>query len=337
MSTDARERIEGSIFAKVISRQRPPWITVTIGLLLILAPIGAAAMDEMLVELFQQGHWRALFLSPVVILYILIVSPIMERAGSRVVQALRPVVLVDDKGFQRLVEDASRLSPIGEGVAFGAGAAFGLWVGRTWVLGVEGVWLPLYLLLSAALMFGLLGWTIYATVAGTRLTAALHRQPLHIDLFDLSPFEPVGRQSLLSALVFVAGILLAMVFGLGPDAILAWQNWLLILLLALVPVLIFFLTMRETHGVLAAQKERELTDVRRKLLRACRSLVERIDTGEATGTLAPEINALVVYEERLLAARTWPYNTAMLRTLFFSVIVPTVLALVRVVAEVVFD
>jgi hypothetical protein len=33
-------------------------------------------------------------------------------------------------------------------------------------------------------------------------------------------------------------------------------------------------------------------------------------------------NALHVYEQRLQAARTWPYNISMLRTLFFSELTP---------------
>ena len=47
----------------------------------------------------------------------------------------------------------------------------------------------------------------------------------------------------------------------------------------------------------------------------------------SAGTLGAEINALVAYETRLQAASTWPYDTAMLRTLFFSVIFPAVAAL----------
>jgi hypothetical protein len=40
------------------------------------------------------------------------------------------------------------------------------------------------------------------------------------------------------------------------------------------------------------------------------------------GTLGPEINALAACESRLRAARTWPYNTGMIPTLFVSIVVP---------------
>ncbi len=55
---------------------------------------------------------------------------------------------------------------------------------------------------------------------------------------------------------------------------------------------------------------------------ASRALMKRRAAGESIGTLAEEINALVSYEERVQEARTWPYNTGMLRTVVVSVILP---------------
>ncbi len=263
------------------------------------------------------------------ILYILIVAPAMARMEYGVIEAYRPMVQLDGGAFDELVKEASRLSPVGEAVALGVGAAFGLWVGLSWMAGESMSWLGSYLALAVSLMFGLLVWTIYAIVAGTRLTSVLHRQPLCFDILDTSPFEPVGRQSLISAVVFVGGIVIGMVFGVGRVGIFDWQNWLLIFLLFLVPVVMFFLNMRDTHRVLATEKKRVLDIVRAQIRDACGGLSERIDAGENTGSLGAEINALVAYEERLEQARTWPYNTAMLRTLFVSVIIPGGLALAR--------
>jgi len=333
MSTDIGEKPAASLFARLIGRRRRPSITVGVSLLLILAPIGVAYLDGVLDDFFSQGYWRLLLLPPAVIIYILVVTPILARMEAGVIEAFRPLVLMDDDDFDRLVNEASRINPIGEVIAFGVGAAFGLWLGRTWLSEANVFWLNLYLPLSAGLMFGLLGWTIYGAVAGTRLTAELHRPPLRIDIFDMKPFEPIGRQSLIVALVFVGGTALSMVFGLGQGSIFAWQDWLIYVLLALVTVLVFFLSMRDTHRVLAAEKKRELEAVQRNILLACRTLMKRFAANENTGTLAAEINALVTYEERLQATRTWPYNTAMLRTLFFFVIPPAGAALARVVFE----
>lgn len=337
MSTESCAEPAGSLWARLIARRRSPLITLAISLLLVLAPLVAAYLDGFLDDLLSGGRLRLLLSPAAVIIYILVVAPIVERAEAGVVDAFRPMVLVDDDRFDRLVVEASRLNPIGEAIAIGLGAFFGLWWGQTWFSGAEGFWLKLVLIPSAGLMFGLLAWTFYGAVAGTRLMAELHRQPLRIDILDTTPFWPVGRHSLVVALVSVGGIVLGMVFGLARDNILDWRTWLVYSVLAVVPVLLFFLMMRPTHSVLAAEKKRELTAVQTKIQRGWRTLMARMDAEEDTGTLGADINGLVAYEERLQAASTWPYDTAMLRTLFFSVILPGAAALARVIGEMVFE
>jgi MFS family permease len=331
MSGEVYDGTGVSLFHGLIGRPRPLWVTLAMAMILILIPIGAAILDGFLADLFREGYWRVVYLSSAVILYILIVGPILSRAEIRVVEAFRPLVQVRDDAFEQLVRQASRVNPIVETGAFALGASLGLWFALTGLDTGEVHWLELWLILSGILMFGLLGWAVYAALAGTRLVATLHRQPLRIDIFDTKPFEPIGRQSLAIALVFVGGILLSMVFGLGQLDIFAWQSLVVYLLLALVIVLAFFLNMRDTHRVLAAAKRGELEKVKYNLLQASRTLTERMSAGESTGTLGPDINALVVYESRVRAARTWPYDTAMLRTLFFSLIIPAAVELSKLI------
>lgn len=55
-----------------------------------------------------------------------------------------------------------------------------------------------------------------------------------------------------------------------------------------------------------------------------RALSQCLAGGQATGTLPADLNALAIYEARLKESRSWPCNTAMLRTLVLSVLVPVV-------------
>lgn len=334
MSTDSVKKPAASLWDRIMGRRRRPWIIFGIGLLLILAPLVAAYLDGLVDDLLSQGHWRLMLSPAAVIVYILAVAPVVERAEANVIHAFRPLILLDDDRFDRLVVEATRLNPIGEGIAFSVGGVFGLWLGQSWLSDANAFWLKLVLIPSAGLMFGLLAWTIYAAVSGTRLNAELHSQPLRIDIFDTKPFWPVGRQSLIIALVFVGGIVLGMLFSLGEESFLDWRNWLLYALLGLVPVLVFFLNMRPTHRVLADEKKRELAAVQKQILRACRALMAHSEAEESAGTLGAEINALVAYEKRIQATSTWPYDTAMLRTLFFSVIFPVAAAVARIIGEV---
>lgn len=194
MGTDSGNTTS-SIWFRLIGRRRPLWITLGIGLLLILAPLVAAHLDGLLDDLFSQGHWRLMLGPTVVIAYILVAAPFVEQAEAGVIQAFRPLVLIEDEAFDRLVVEASRINPIGEGVAFGLGA------------------------------------------------------------------------------------------------------------------------------------------VQTRILLACRALMARLEAEEDTGTVGAEINALVAYEKRIQETSTWPYETAMLRTLFFSVIFPAAAALARIVGE----
>ncbi len=325
-----------SLFDHFISRPRPAWIKLSFSLSLLLLPFGAAYLDGMVGDFLHQGRWRVYLLSPTIIIYIWIISPIMTRVGADVVRVIRPLVSLDDESFDSLIAEVSRINPVHEGIAFGIGAILGIASVLASGFEEDTSWLRWYWLLTAGFMYGLLAWTIFGSVASTRVNAALHRQPLRFDILDPSTFEAIGSQSLLIALAFVGGITLSLLFAFQLENLSSPEFWLIYLFLALVTVLIFFLNMRPTHHVLVAEKKREIEPVRQHIKRACRSLVQHLDQNQNPGTLAAEVNALVVYEQRLLAARTWPYNTAMLRTLFFSVFFPLVSVLARLVVEILF-
>ena len=66
-------------------------------------------------------------------------------------------------------------------------------------------------------MFGLLGWVMYTSVAGTKVMAVLHNQPLQIDIFDTRAFEPIGQHSLKTVLAFIGGCAISMFFMASPQ------------------------------------------------------------------------------------------------------------------------
>ncbi len=323
-----------SLFETYIRRPRSPWVTLGISLALLLLPFAAATLDGALGEFFEGNTWRVSLLPPVVIIYILVVASTLGETETSVIEAFRPVVLLDDEAFSQLVSQSSRVNPIVEIIALLAGSAFGLLSVYAWGVGALTSWLTFYLYISNAMLYAILVWTVVIALVGTRLSAALHRQPLRIDIFDLTPFKPIGRQSLTLALIFVGGITLSLLLTVQSQNIRSWDFWLIYGLMALVPLLIFFLNMRPTHRVLAAEKNRQIEAVQGHLQSKFRALVGRLEDHETTGDLPAEIAALVAYERHLQNARTWPYNTTMLRTLFFSVLVPGATLLGRLAIEI---
>ena len=137
MSTDSGEKPATSLWSRLIGRRRSPWIPWGIGLLLIVAPLVAAYLDGLLDDLLSQGQWRLILGPALVITYILVVAPIVQRAGAGIIDAFRPLVLIDDNSFDRLIVEASRINPLSEGIAFSLGALFGFWVGWSVFSGID--------------------------------------------------------------------------------------------------------------------------------------------------------------------------------------------------------
>lgn len=325
--------VSPTLFSRSMCRRRSAWLTLVVCLALLALPFLVTTLDGALDEVIANGFLRLMLLPPVVISYILLVAPAQVRGEADMVRRLRPVVLVDDVQFAEVVAQASRINPVAEIGAALAGAAVGFALGHGWGVGTDTL-SGLYVLLSLPAMFAVLSWTIYDSLMSTRLLAALHRLPLLIDLLDTSPFEPIGRQALVGALVFLGGIGLGIIFGLDPASITLWRAWMVYAPLALIAVLLFFLNMRDTHRVLSAAKAQELDAVGRRLQQAGASLRRRLPDGEIPAGEAVELAALLAYERRIRGASTWPYNPTMMQTLMFSILLPI---LVKAITWFLFD
>ena len=118
MDSDSTMASSGSLFSRLLAWQRPPWLTAVLGLALIACPIIASALDGTLADLWREGTWRVALQAPLIILYIFLVAPILEQRAGSVVEAYRPLVHLDDRSFHRLVDEASRVNPVGEAIAF---------------------------------------------------------------------------------------------------------------------------------------------------------------------------------------------------------------------------
>jgi len=324
------------LFDRTIGRPRPWWVTLAVSLGLIMLPFLAAYLDGSWEDIYLRGLWRILLAPPTVIIYTLVIAPLLEKMGADVIVALRPLVELDEVNYKRLIAETAYIRPRSELLALGIGLAFGFWLGLVGGFTAAEPWVRAYWTLSSALMWGILVWVVYLSLVNTRLTVALHRQPMHVDIFNLAPFEPIGRQSLVLALAFVGGISLSLLFSFQPSSLRVPIFWLIYLLLFLVPVLVFFSNMRPTHRVLAAEKTRYMEAVRGQISRAGQNLMHRLELSQDVGMLPMELNALLAYEVRLKETRTWPYNTGILRSLFFSVLIPLVTVLARLAVEFLF-
>lgn len=155
-----------------------------------------------------------------------------------------------DEALNHLARAGGGITPRTELVAFGIGVLVAVLLSAQGLL-VDFTWLELVLLLEVSLMYGLLAIVIYGSLRSTRVTSALLRLPLRVDPLDVSPFEAIGRQSLLLSLVFVGGVTLSLLFiGVHPEIFLQWEFYVIYTPLISVSILVFFLNMAPTHRLL---------------------------------------------------------------------------------------
>jgi hypothetical protein len=325
-----------SLFDRWVAHPRRPWLVALGAVALLAAPLVAAALDGTLSGFLTSDAWRT-WLYPAVITYILAVAPPVARMDRAVAASFRSILQIPEEETERLFRTVGIPRPAQELRAMAVGAVLGylsLWAGGG---AVPDGWLEACAIAEAVLMYAMLAWVIYNSVAASRLMTVLHRKPLRVDPFDVTPFQSIGRQSLVLALVFVGGITLSILFlAFRSESVRFVEFWMSFLPPALVPVLIFFLFMLPTHRVLSAAKARELESVRRHIVTSCRALAQRIESGQDSLAFSQQVLALSTYEKRLEQMPTWPYNISMLRTLFFSVLLPAATFGARALGDVFF-
>jgi voltage-gated potassium channel len=121
-------------------------------------------------------------------------------------------------------------------VAFGIGAGAGWLLLAPWQGPALG--LILYNFLDSALLFGLLGWTIYSSVATTKFLARLQDQVRHFDLRGPEAVPSVLRWRINTALLFVGGLAIALLF-IRPQELLNPESLIVATILLLAVILIF--------------------------------------------------------------------------------------------------
>ena len=166
----------------------------------------------------------------------------------------------------------------------------------------------------------------------TELTNTLLRQPVRVEIFDLRPFQPIGRQSLSLSVMFVGGMMLGLLSSNFAEEELRLEYLINNAVIIALIVAIFFLNTHNVHQLLTTTKQQKLESVEHHLARAYYRMEELITANQDTFAVATELNALAISKQELKAIRTWPYNTEMLRTIFISIVTLLLVAFARVIA-----
>jgi hypothetical protein len=314
----------------------PTWLLFALALVLFVVPLILGMREGLFGPALESGEVRFWLLWPTLLVYTSAMIPLFVRADRKVLGSIRPLVELDDAEFERVLARVGRFNWQAEVMAFLAGVLLGLMVGDLREPFLEPAPLTWWLYLSGWTAFGILGWVVLTGMTCTRLTSAIYRQPMAIDLFDISAFEPIGRQSLNIALAIVGGTLISLVFLFDPAIIGRWQNLIIYSVLTVVTLVLFFVNMWPTHNLLARRRRAHVKRTEQRISDAYGRLdafaPDVAPADDDIVALSAELNALIAAERRLKLTRTWPYDTETLRTLAISVLMPLFVGLSRLLA-----
>ncbi|MCB9162261.1 MAG: hypothetical protein H6644_20865 [Caldilineaceae bacterium] len=302
-----------------------------VGLTFIALPI-VSAWSAQIDPWTLLTHFRAQFVYAAMIVYILLIIPPISQTRAEVAAGLRPLIHLDDAAYRRLVDNAGNLRVVGEVSAFCLGVVCG-WVINVLFepLGATPHLLDIYAYLSRLLIFGVNGWALFVLFSVPRVTNTLVARVGAVDIFDIRPFAPIGRQSLLLAAALIGGTILALLSSALGNRIL-WREYIIVYSIMLISTCgVFLVNTVPTHNVLSAAKRQHLDFVDRCVADLYYTLKERLSAQQDIHAVSMEINALATVRTQLLLTRTWPYNTQALRALTVTVLSPLIVGLARVV------
>jgi hypothetical protein len=123
-----------TLIEDLVERTGLSWLraSATVGVLAILALVGAAHLDGVLARPFNADFWRIGLGSPAIIAYALLFQPSYRRWRDDAIAAFRPLVPVDDTAFQRSLCEASLFNRRREWLAATVGAGAWLLLSRPW-------------------------------------------------------------------------------------------------------------------------------------------------------------------------------------------------------------
>lgn len=173
-----------------------PLASLAAGVLFYLLFLAAAYVDGFAVVTFNHnGAWWNSLIPPAMLIYLLLIIPILRRSLGRAIGIFHGLIPFNDR-FLRLEAAAYILNPRLEWIAVGLGTLAG------WFL-IRPLWDPthvaalLYDLVGDVLIFGLIGWHIYAALARTKLLTKMHGYVQNLDLFQqATPSGPIIRWGL---------------------------------------------------------------------------------------------------------------------------------------------
>lgn len=278
-------------------------------------------------ETLGASFWRELFLIPTLVVYLMLTWPFIKRLFREAIASFQQVLLVNKVEFELLVTKSVFFNPWFEVLSFSLGAVLGCLIFRPWRLGPN--FFP-YLLAGDIILFGLFAWKIYISIASAKFFTTLFRRPIKFNILQTNFLEPVAQWSLGVTTIFMGIATIGALF-IPTDNLFEVKYILCYGTALLISISIFFLGMRDTHQFILKMKQQELEKLHQGFepiyQKFLGSLKEQGDTSE-TQHQGGLVSTLFLCEKRIREIPDWPFTTTILWRFLFTLLLPSLLALV---------
>lgn len=310
----------GQLLQRALAIPGPVLAAVAIGIV-IAGQVAEDLSDSPPLQMLPPNVYLPRWMIVVAFAYMLLVIELIERPVQRSLGLVQHVVRIDPAEFRAYWLRMSYTDHRSEAILFACAAGIVTLLypvlNRPLATTIDPVTRgPVHLPagpLEATLVlaaYTLVGWAglrlVYRIIRVARALGQLSRQPLVIDVYDVTDLLPFGRIALALSLAPV-GLMLVLIMGLGaPQGPVAW---LVLSLATTASILALVLPLRGIHRQMAAARQAATSELNRELREAHREFTDGAPhTPEEIGELANRTGALINLRRVVGEMPSWPFR-----------------------------
>jgi hypothetical protein len=274
--------------------------------------------------------------------YLLGLIHYLDNSAAAALARFRPVLAVDDAGYDRLRYQLTTLPPRPMWVAAGLGVVYGVVAQALNMLsaqnpgtGTESPILVMLLIGYNFLLFGLVLVVVYHTLHQLRLVNTIYTRHTRINLFQLGPLYALSGLTARTTVGIGIPTYIWFQANSAANAATSAPNVIQTIFLSILLLLTFIWPLAGAHNLLEREKQRLQDEVARRIEATIMALQHAVDAGkpqDITG-LKGTLDGLLATQGVIDKLRTWPWRTETVSGLGLAFLLPILIWVVQRVLE----
>jgi hypothetical protein len=263
----------------------------------------------------------------------------LDHAAQAALARFRPVLTVDEAGYERLRYELTTMPARPALVAFGLGVAYAfgsLLVSAT--VGFEPsrkASPPLVialLVVHSMLASGLAALLAYHTIHQLRTVSRIYTEHTRINLFQVGPLYALSNLAARTAIGISVPTYFWFWLNFASPSGLSLSDILLAVFFSTIIVVTFIWPLLGAHRLLEREKQRLQDEVARRIETTMAAFHNHIDTGQpddARGALKNTLDGLVIEQGVIQRLRTWPWQTQTISGVGAALLLPMTIWIIQ--------